>query len=343
MTRVVVYSTEVVGHHPEYDAVIARAFAAIGVEVVFTNKLAVALAARRVFFPMIDANRRAFVLCVLASCATARRVSGLFFRPGECFRAGLKYRLKRLAFRAFGLAPRTKVVSIVPFSVAPRFAQVAWDWVHDPQMWDCADLGGRDDQGVTPLAAELIACARGRPIVVALGLQSRIKGFTHFCEVWSASPELRERRLFVAAGRVAPECRAAADRLASLGGIVVDRHLSVEEMASLYRAAGMVWAVYHPSYDQASGIVGRAFQFGVPAAVRRGSLMASLMREMAHPTVEVDYDAPREAVRRILAHDPATPRSVPSRETTAAMRGRFIRTIALSLNVAADKWDRRRA
>ncbi len=343
MTRVVVYSTETGGHHPEYDAVIARELAAIGVEVVFTNKLAVALAARRVLFPMIEANRRAFILCVLASCATARCVSGLLFRPGECFRAGLKYRLKRLAFRAFGVAPRTKVVSIVPFSVAPQFAQVAWDWVHDPQMWDCPDLGGRDDEVGTSLAAELIAYARGRPIVVALGLQNRIKGFAYFCEVWSACPELRERRLFVAAGRIAPECRAAADRLTSLGGVVVDRHLSFEEMASLYRAAGMVWAVYHPTYDQASGIAGRAFQFGAPVALRRGSLMASLMRELAHPIVEVDYDAPQKAARRTLTYDAAAPRSVPPGETTAAMRRRFIRTIAQSLNVVADVSDRRRA
>lgn len=332
MTRVIIYSTGADGHHPEYDAVIARELAAIGVEAVFTKEVAVALTAPRVLFAMIDGNWRAFVLCALASCVSARRVSGLFFRPGECFRPAAKYKFKRLAMRALRAAPRTKVVSIVPFSASPRLAEVAWDWVPDPQMWDLGDETGGGCS--TPLSAELVARAGGRPIVVALGEQNASKGFRSFCGVWSASAELRERRLFVAAGRVAPHLRAQAEVLRRLGGVVIDRRLSFDEMASLYRAAGMVWAVYHPNYDQASGIVGRAFQFGVPTILRRGSFMASVMREWEHPIVEVDYGAPHEAARRILAYD-VPQRLTPPVEAIAAMRRRFIRTIARALNVEA--------
>ena len=332
MTKVVVYSSGASGHHPEYDAVLGRELSALGVDVVFTNRLAVALAADRVLFAMIDGNWRVFLPCALLSCVlTRRRVAGLFFRVGECFRPGLKYRLKRFAFHGLRAAPRTRVLSIGPFSVAPHYAEVAWEWAPDPQLWDRQVFAHLRDRRSTPLSDEIVARAGGRPIVIALGEQNVSKGFTCFCDVWGSAPELRERRLLVAAGRVAPQVRDEAEGMRQAGGVVIDRYLSAEELSSLYNVADFIWAAYHPNYDQASGIIGRAFQFGVPVVLRRGSLMAALMRELGHATVEIDFDDPVEAARRVLARA-ATPHT-PSAEAGAALRSRFIETVVRSLDI----------
>jgi hypothetical protein len=138
-------------------------------------------------------------------------------------------------------------------------------------------------------------------VIIALGGQSLGKGFDWLADLWASRAELRETHLAVVAGPVAPESQANVDRLRRSGAMVVDRRLSPEELRSLYGVSTLVWAAYHPDYDQASGVAGRAFQFGVPVVVREGSLIARVMRDLGHPRIEIEFADPARAASRLAA------------------------------------------
>lgn len=333
MTEIFVHSRSIEGHHAEYNLLLEKELKSLGVTVVFWSHPIAAIAARRVFFSMIDGNWSSFILCVFLSCVTGQRVGGLFFRAGECFRPGLKHRVKYRLFRALKLLPGVKILTIMPFSVDPRFAEIADDWSHDPQLWDRQSLVHLASDASTPLSVEVRNLAKGRALIVALGAQSRGKGFDYLCDVWRSSAALRERYLIVAAGKVTEELREEADRLRARGGVVIDRFITAQELSSLYATATLVWAAYHPDYDQASGIVGRAFQFGVPLILRHGSYMASLMRDLGHASVEIAYGDPTDAAERVLKLTVGSDRRIASAGTAIAMRRRFMQKVSESLNL----------
>lgn len=336
MTEIFVHSRSIEGHHAEYNLLLEKELKSLGVTVVFWSHPIAAIAARRVFFSMIDGNWSSFILCVFLSCVTGQRVGGLFFRAGECFRPGLKHRVKYRLFRALKLLPGVKILTIMPFSVDPRFAEIADDWSHDPQLWDRQSLVHLAPDASTPLSVEVRNLAKGRALIVALGAQSRGKGFDYLCDVWRSSAALRERYLIVAAGKVTEELREEADRLRARGGVVIDRFITAQELSSLYATATLVWAAYHPDYDQASGIVGRAFQFGVPAIIRRGSYMASLMRDLGHETIEVGYDDASETARLLLSPAIDLRKRSSTEAKGLAMRRRFVEKLVESLRIGGD-------
>lgn len=244
---------------------------------------------RVAFYPMLDDNIPVFLRSCLQNALSGRRTVGLFFRPGECFRRDrVKYRLKNLLFRVLKRMPTIRILTIMPFHVDPRFALVANDWIHDPQLWDMDLLPAAETQDA--LSATVRAAANGRQVVVALGGQNRLKGFDRFATLWQSDLRLRQRYLFVAAGTVAAECAGDAQAFAEAGGLLLDRFISDEELLALYTASDLVWSCYAPHYNQASGIFGRAFQMGKPAIVRDGSYIATIARHLDHPVIVIAQD-----------------------------------------------------
>jgi hypothetical protein len=124
--------------------------------------------------------------------------------------------------------------------------------------------------------------------------------------------------VFIAAGKVASECVEAAKQFEAAGGILIDRFISDDEIIALYRHAALVWAVYAPTYDQASGIAGRAYQFGIPIAVRHGSHMNNLLAALEHPAIAVPFGDKTTASTVLMGNDTSgmggTRRALPMRE-----------------------------
>lgn len=304
MKKMLVYSRGTSGHRAEYNDVIRRELLRAGIEPTFVDRPGAVGWRQPILFAMLDEDLRTYVACALLGLLTRRRVTGLFFRPGECFkRSKLKYLVKYALFRSLKILGAGRAVTIIPFSVEPRFADVAADWAPDPQLWDLAVRPDFTVAAETPLSREIEAAARGRTIVVALGAQNRIKGFDRLCELWTASEVLRRRYLFVVAGKVAAPSKEFADRFQASDGFLRDRFITDEELRSLYHVSDLVWAAYAPDYDQASGIAGRAFQFGRPVLSRRGAYVSRLMRDLGHPLVEIDFDDIDGAVSELVERD----------------------------------------
>lgn len=291
-----------VGHYSEYRRLLVAELGRCGVSLVTESPAPGATA----FFAAIDDHWTTFAASALRSMLGGRRTVGIFFRPGQCFsRVKLRAPLKRLAFGILSRLPRTSVLAILPFDIDPRFAAVATDWFYDPQLWDLPFFGMPPADGFPALDREILAAAAGRQIVLSLGQVELRKGFDFFCRIWCDSPEVRARTLFVSAGKVNAESKAAAAEFAAAGGLLIDRRMEDEEIRHLYRHAALVWACYNPNHDQASGILGRAVQLGVPVIVRDTSYLEKLARHLDHPALSIPFGAVAPAVDGILNATPS--------------------------------------
>ena len=106
--------------------------------------------------------------------------------------------------------------------------------------------------------------------------------------MYHASAPLRAAMLFACGGKITP---AMASRKASLeehGGFIRDRFITEAELRDFYASADVIWCVYAPDYDQASGILGRAMQLGLPVVVRKGSLIHRLCADEGVAHVALD-------------------------------------------------------
>ena len=123
------------------------------------------------------------------------------------------------------------------------------------------------------LIEEVQRKAQGKPVVVAIGRQDKDKGFDVFIESAIASKQSGNKVQYVFGGMVSKIDKDLVSSFIQAGGIAFDRRVTDEEIIQLYTVADFVWCYYSAKYDQASGILGRAVQFGIPAIVRDKSMM----------------------------------------------------------------------
>lgn len=250
------------------------------------------------FVLMIEESFVAFTMIAMTRALRGRRTAGLLFAgAGLVNSRGIKAAAKRFVLRFLTKVPNITVLAITPFAVVPGLVKLADGWIYDPQLWDLDDAAPRS----SPLADEVRKAAAGRTVVVALGRQGREKGFDRLVRLWRSSAILRDRCLFVSAGKVDDNLQADAAVFQDAGGYLVDRFVSDDEMLSLYGVSDLVWALYDQVYDQSSGIMGRAIQLGRPSIVRGGSQLEDLARHLGVPVVTAPWDDDPGAVDAILS------------------------------------------
>jgi hypothetical protein len=285
------------GHLPSYQAVFVRLFDGVP----STGRLRGPtfwrlVRAERVFFCTIDTDYKAFVAIAVLRALRGHRTTGLFLRPMQCFRKErpVVYSAKRWVFRVLRRLPGLRLLSIIPFAVEPRLAQVCHDWIHDPQLWDLW-LDGPPVLPETDLSQRVTKAAGGRDVMIFIGAGNSIKGFDAFVD---EALSQKDSVLAVVAGRVASDFALEAQRLVAEGMIVEDRFVSDEEILSLYKVADRAWCRYAPDYDQASGIFGRAVQTGVTPIVREGSVVANLWQTLSDQKPEEMTLLSKETLQR---------------------------------------------
>lgn len=273
------------GHRGQYNAMLAELFPLrsepMGMRALFTRGA--------VLVPQIEAAPLRFVLTSLVRAALELRTVGLLLRPLPALHGkSLRLRAKRAALSALRRLKSVRVLTIIPFAAEPEQNRIASGWIHDLQWWD-QGLGCAADPAVASETARSVREAAGsRLVCCAVGGQNRAKGFDRFAGFWADSVELRAGMLFAFAGKASGDVSAVVRQFSQSGGFAIDRFASDAELAGLYDAADLIWCVYHPGYDQASGVLGRAFQRGVPAAVRAGSVAERLCQLAAHPHLSID-------------------------------------------------------
>lgn len=297
------YTRSLDGHRAAYlDFVIARF---LGGRLTAGGSL---ISRRPVLFLMVEENFGLYVLVGLWRALLGRRTVGLLFRPGPAIAAQtLRLRLKRLLLSGLRWVPTVRTLSIIPAPLVPGTERIVDGWIHDFQLWDisCADRRRVADLRAGSAAADDVAImmdarahAAGRPLLVALGMQNHGKGISHLAAAVEAGQ--LDGWAVVIGGSFSPDATLARAMLETGGVKIVDRFLTDVEMLALYAAADAVWCFYDPSYDQASGILGRAVQLGVPAVVRRGSVSEALCRDLSVPHAATDGSTDLGAALNVL-------------------------------------------
>jgi hypothetical protein len=294
------------GHRTDYDRVLIAEMRAQNIHLDRIEKSRHAVdSSRPVFYSMLDSHVLAFLANAVVRSLKGRCTVGLFFRPGECFsKSSFRYRVKRLLFQVASRLPHVSILTLMPFAVFPRFEEVATGWIYDPQLWDLLHFGFSEND-VFPMLRDLLSAkASGRRILIALGEQQQAKGFDYLVDLWCSSAKVRENFLFVVAGKVNRHSAQKTEMFVQQGGFLIDRHISDGELMYMYRCADTIWSCYSPAYNQASGIFGRAIQFGVPVIVRKESYLENLGGMLFHPTLALPFENVDVAAREILAWKP---------------------------------------
>ncbi|MEN8659998.1 MAG: hypothetical protein ABF313_18355 [Marivita sp.] len=252
---------------------------------------------------MIEEWPLGYVVHAALRAVLGRRTVGLLFRPIPAATGNdIRMILKRAGLALLRQFSTVTTLAIVPVTLFPEIARVVDGWIYDFQLWDITEKDrallkglreGRNttDQEAAAFYTRIQSAARTRAPLVSLGLQNRNKGFDRLVE--EANGLTAAGWSIVVAGRVSDASATARAALATTDAFIEDRFVSSGELFAAYAAAKAVWCVYDPTYDQASGVLGRAVQIGLPVLVRQGSLSHRLcmMENLPHLAVgEHDLD-----------------------------------------------------
>lgn len=277
-------------------------------------------------FLMIEENFLLFVTVAVFRQLMGRRTGGLLFRPREALRGRTpRLWLKRQLLRLIRALPR--VGCFILLDVNEPGASSLWRGVvYDFQLWDLPKDVVRDDRPKTAAGRDVAEALipSDRPVITAIGRQDRSKGFAEFAAACAALSK-RGAAHFVAAGSVAAECRDDRTRMLDAGGTLIDRYVSDNELEDFYRLSDIVWCCYSAEYDQASGVLGRAVQFGRPVVVRPESLIQTFCQTRGIPHLTPGMLAEPGVLRSVSRFD--------STHLVAQMRDASIRNLNAALDI----------
>ena len=269
MSEFVFYSRGESGHRPEYIDFCEEVLPGR------RKRLVVAFFSKKpLLFLMVEEGVFQFFFVSMMRSLVGLKTSGLVFRAGEAIRSNtLRHRIKCGLFRALKKKSKVRLLSIVPFFVDSKIEAICDDWVYDFQFLDKDFLMRRGERkDIDRFVAEIRKQAQGRKVVCAIGKQDKGKGFEKFCELYATSQSVRDRYLFVSGGRVSNNCLSFSINFEDSGGRLYNRFINDSELIALYEVSDVIWACYSPEYDQSSGVLGRAYQFGKAVLVREGAV-----------------------------------------------------------------------
>lgn len=276
------------GHRGEYLELCCRLLVAEpSVGRVIPSRLRTLLASKSVLFATVDDEYIAFILVSILRSILGRKTVGLMIRPQTCFLApGMRYALKRAAFRWLKVIRKISVLTIVPFSVRPEYREIARAGLVDPHCWDRQDM---KVDTCPDLEREIRLAAGYRKVLLFAGGVSEIKGITFLVQILNDTAFPISKLLPVIAGRFSENIKHLVQELESRGALVIDRFVDADELEALYRVSSLIWTCYDPSYDQASGIFGRAIQSRRVPIVRSGSTIALFAELFSIGVLELEY------------------------------------------------------
>jgi hypothetical protein len=327
------------GHHAEYDRLFEAALAPLEICLHRVPEARFSADAKApLFYAFLD-TRPSETIAALGRAAVrsfmGRATIGLFFRPGDCFIKGsFKAAVRRMLFRFISRLPHVHILSILPPEVFPRLREVSTDWIYDPQLWDLHYLSDASAEPSAQFADQLAVASRGRRFLIALGTQSKSKGFDYLVDIWCASARLREEYICVVAGKLAASSAAQAKRLVDHGGMLINQRIANGDLFYLYKRADLIWSCYAEGYDQSSGIHGRAVQLGIPVLVRKDSCIDRLGKMLGYPSLGLPAHAAAAAAEQILGWQPGVIDAARRQETADKMR---LRSLSVLVSALRDK------
>lgn len=260
-----------------------------------------------VLFLMIEEFFSLYVFIAIWRAVFGWNTVGLLFRPKPAlYSKTIRLKIKKLILILLKKIKFVRTLSIVPASLDKNINKISSGWIYDFQLWDVVDKNkspsavevNKNLNDSVDVVRDVLQRAGGRKIIIAIGRQNFSKGFDLFAKI-CASGNWGNEYFFVSGGRVDEECLGFKSQMERSDGYVIDRFISDEELNALYSVASLVWCVYSENYDQASGVLGRAVQFGIPVLVRNKSYSHRFCQEegVAHLALENDSVLPGDHIK----------------------------------------------
>lgn len=279
------YSRYETGHRKEYIEFVSgflnghRASLLIGA---FSRKPFLFLMIEELFF--------IFVLVAMIRSVFGCRTSGLSFRAHVCIDSkALKHRVKLYALRFLKLNRFVKVLSIVPYGTCPGLERLCDGFIEDFQFNDIDYLLSKVNQSEF---SEVVQClndiSHEKYLISAIGKQNYDKGVDNYIRLFNENLSLRQKYIFLIAGKVEDVDLKDLELFKENGGLVFDRFISDSELCAIYSVSDVIWCCYAPNYDQSSGVLGRAIQFGKRPIIRLNSVAHKIcqLKNVDYVTVE---------------------------------------------------------
>lgn len=173
------------------------------------------------------------------------------------------------------------LISIVHSDVLPDVKYYCRHSIYDFQFWDRNYLEENVDYlDAAGLVNEISYTSKEKRTIVAIGKQCPEKGTDILIQTFLTDHNLRDNYTVILAGKLSNISSSSVNEFKRLGGVVVDRFISQSELVAMYKLADFIWCSYHESYDQSSGVLGRAIQYNKTPIVRSGSMAEKICQSL---------------------------------------------------------------
>lgn len=274
-SKVLLYTGSLSGHRESYLKFAIKNFAGERTDI---KKMLIDK--RPVMFLMIEDSFMLYFCIAIFRSLTCRITIGLLFRPlPSITSSSLKLKIKRSLLHIMKRIKLITTLLIIPWYVNDKFEEISDGWIFDFQFWDISDENyklfsqSKSKQLSNKIAETIDSISHPKKIVTAIGSQDRNKGFDIFLHLYNSNLIIRNNFLFIFGGKAKDEFNLEIDLFNKYGGYSLNRFISNSELQQLYASSDFIWALYSEEYNQASGIFGRALQYGIPVIVRENSII----------------------------------------------------------------------
>ena len=212
-----------------------------------------------VLFLMAEERPVYIIFCMFFRGALGFRTLALLFRLRPILDSqGVFSSVKRRVLKIIVKISRFGFISIIPEDIYPEVKDVCRYNIFDFQFWDQLDRSS-------------FPSSKRDPGMAVVGRQNHEKGFHYISGFIERFKVIDSLKVY---GQIDESCR---DYLQDIKVIVPNSDVrngfvSEDEILDAYARCRYIWCCYSPDYDQSSGVLGRAIQFGNVPVVRRGSL-----------------------------------------------------------------------
>ena len=250
-----------------------------------------------VLFLMVEDSFFFYFISGLFRSLLGRKTVGLLFRPKPAIEANsLRLKIKKYILKLLKCIPSINTLLIIPTSLDKDFDSISDGWIYDFQFWDVTDLEynsfseNQHNKKENKLRYAIKDLADNRKIISAIGTQNIQKGFDIFLNEYLSNEKIRREFLFSFGGKSNDKFNKDIKIFLKEKGFALNKFISDEELLTIYSSSDLIWALYSEKYDQASGIFGRAVQYGIPVIVRENSLIhkISIMENISHIALTKD-------------------------------------------------------
>lgn len=227
-----------------------------------------------------------FIFSVIRRLLGLKTVGLVFGAKVYTSSLGYKNKIKYCMLKFLNKFNFSENISIIPNYIDNRFNEICSSWIYDPQFWDYSDDLCRDNYKQLVVGDDIKALSFSDLTISSIGEQSVKKGVINFFELSNRFNYCNKVK-FIFAGKLDKQCSEyyTNNQVNAKG---VNRFITDDEITHLYNKSNLIWCCYHESYDQASGIFGRAIQFGKPVIVRKNSCLNIICEHEGIPHITND-------------------------------------------------------